>query len=424
MSDDAHNQVVRESFARQVPLFSGADSPFARRPASTLSWIEPVSGDMIVLDVACGAGHATEPVAAKVRQVIGIDLTPELLDLGARRLRANGIANVLLQEGNAEALPFADESFDIVCCRSSLHHFGEPRRAVDEMVRVCRPGGRVVLHDLVAPSPEMRADYDDMHRRLDPSHVKSFCEAELAALVAPEVATMTYADTATIRLPIDIVLSDVSARDEVLARLGAELRGDAGSTGFEPAEEDGKIVVSFTTCIIHFERVVHERCDQCGFDGARYDDDTLVATIRGLGPQWQALLAEAGAELRARPEPDVWSALEYAAHSRDITALHAFGVELAIREDEPVVPAIDGDTLIEQAAAGYTAEDPDEVAAAVVREATRLADAADSVGPSGWTRGIVIGDRRSPIRALLEHALHDSLHHVDDVERGLRRLRA
>jgi len=419
MSSSGHDEVVRESFARQVPLFSGADSPFAQRPASTLSWIEPLSDDMIVLDVACGAAHATEPVAAKVRQVIGIDLTPELLDLGARRLRANGITNVLLQEGNAEALPFADESFGIVCCRSSLHHFAEPRRAVDEMVRVCRPGGRVVLLDLIAPSPELRADYDDLHRLLDPSHVRSFCEAELAALVAPEAATMTYAATATIRLPIDIALSDVSARDAVLTRLGAELRGDAGSTGFEPAEEDGKIVVSFTTCIIHFERVVHERCDQCGFDGARYDATALVAAMRGLGPQWQALLAEAGAELRTRPEPGVWSALEYAAHSRDITALHAFGVELAIEEDEPVVPAIDSDTLIAQAAADYAAEDPDEVAAALAREATRLADAAESAGPEAWSRAIVIGDDRNPIRAMLEHALHDSLHHVDDVERGL-----
>src|SRR5205823_520870 len=137
----------------QVALFSGPDSPFARR-ADQLGWIGPLTLDMIVLDVACGAAHASEPLAAEVRQVVGIDITPALLMLGAQRLRAAGIRNVLLQEANAEALPFLDESFDVVFCRSSLHHFADPERAVTEMVRVCRTGGRIVLVDLIAPAAE------------------------------------------------------------------------------------------------------------------------------------------------------------------------------------------------------------------------------------------------------------------------------
>jgi hypothetical protein len=82
----------------------------------------------------------------------------------------------------------------------------------------------------------------------------------------------------------------------------------------------------------------HERCDACDFDGARYDDAALLDALRGLGPRWRSLLSEAGSELRARPEPEVWSALEYAAHSRDITALHAFRVEQALTLDEPSFP--------------------------------------------------------------------------------------
>ena len=122
---------------------------FATRAAHPLAWIEPLSPDMVVLDVACGAGHASEPLAPAVRQVVGLDLTPELLTLGAARLREAGVENVLLQEGNAEAMPFVDESFDLVFCRASLHHFGNPTAAVAEMVRVCRVGGRIVLNDLV-----------------------------------------------------------------------------------------------------------------------------------------------------------------------------------------------------------------------------------------------------------------------------------
>jgi SAM-dependent methyltransferase len=253
VSEGGHDEVVRRSFERQVPLFSGPDSPFAQRSNGPLMWIEPLDESMIVLDVACGAGHAAEPVAGRVRQVVGIDLTPALLHVGAERLRAQGVTNILLQEGNAEALPFADESFDIVYCRSSLHHFEAPLRAVSEMLRVCRRGGRIVLLDLVAPSAELRGRFDLLHRLIDPSHMRSFLEDELADLLPGGVKGLIYANTMELRLPIDIAMTDQSKREEVLALLMDELRGD-GVTGFCPAEVDGTLVVSFTTCVVHGER--------------------------------------------------------------------------------------------------------------------------------------------------------------------------
>ena len=168
----------------------------------------------------------------------------------------------------------------------------------------------------------------------------------------------------------------------------------------------------------------HEHCAACGFDGALYDDASLVEAIVGLGSRWRAVLVEAGTELRVRPEPHVWSAIEYAAHSRDITALHVFGEEQALTEDEPVYPAIDADALIETSATTYGDEDPDAVVARLDREARHLGRAATDAGAAGWERGITIGDERSTVRRLLEHALHDSVHHLDDVARGLRRLRS
>jgi hypothetical protein len=56
-----------------------------------------------------------------------------------------------------------------------------------------------------------------------------------------------------------------------------------------------------------------------------------------------------------------WSAIEYAAHSRDITALHVFGVQQALTQDEPTYPPIESDELIETAAATYGDADPDVV---------------------------------------------------------------
>jgi hypothetical protein len=135
------------------------------------------------------------------------------------------------------------------------------------------------------------------------------------------------------------------------------------------------------------------------------------------------LLASAGRELRARPEPDVWSAIEYAAHSRDITALHAYGVDQALSLDEPAFPAIEANDLIESAAVTYGDADPEDVVDGLEAEAARLAQLADDAGSSTWSRGLTIGDHRQDVRRLLEHALHDSLHHVDDVQRGVDRLR-
>jgi SAM-dependent methyltransferase len=247
-----HNELVKRSFTRQVHLFSGPDSIFAERAASAVSWIEPLAPEMIVLDVACGAAHVSEPLAPHVHQIVAVDLTRALLDLAATRLREQNVRNVLLQEANAEALPFLDESFDIVFCRSSLHHFSDAQRAVAEMTRVCRAGGRVVLMDLVAPSDEARDLFDHVHRLLDPSHVRTFLEPELAELAPGE---LTYANTAPIRMPIDVAVTEQSDRAEVERLLRADADRTGASTGFDPVLADGKLVVSFTTCVVHGTRV-------------------------------------------------------------------------------------------------------------------------------------------------------------------------
>jgi hypothetical protein len=166
------------------------------------------------------------------------------------------------------------------------------------------------------------------------------------------------------------------------------------------------------------DKMAHEQCEQCGFDGASYSDAQLLDALRALGPEWRGLLASAGPRLRVRPAPEVWSPIEYAAHSRDITALHAFGVEQALTVDEPRYPAFE-EGLVDEVATSYGDEDPTAVVDTLEADANRLATLAENAGPDAWTRGLTIGDTRNDVRRLLEHALHDSTHHVDDVERGL-----
>lgn len=248
----SHDDAVRRSFDRQTSLFSGSDPPFAARPPGALSWLGPLDAGAVVLDVACGAAHVAEQVAPAVRQVVGLDLTRSLLDLGAGRIAGSAVRNVLLQEGNAAAMPFVDGSFDLVCCRSSLHHFADPVAVVGEMIRVCHRGGRVVVQDIVSPNPSVRDRYDELHRLIDPSHRRAFLEPEIADLFGG-IGSLSHAETTTVEFPISLAFTEQSASDEVLGELRAEVRGDAPPSGLDPEDRDGDLVVTFVSCVVHFE---------------------------------------------------------------------------------------------------------------------------------------------------------------------------
>lgn len=143
----------------------------------------------------------------------------------------------------------------------------------------------------------------------------------------------------------------------------------------------------------------HEHCNACGFDGARYDHSALLA------PRTRRLV---GARiLRAQPRHHGVACV------RSRTGPHV---------DEPSFPPIEDD-LVDSAAASYAGADPDALIDTLDQQATRLAQVADDAGPDRWSRGLAIGADRSDVRRLLEHALHDSMHHLDDVDRGLARLR-
>jgi hypothetical protein len=107
-----------------------------------------------------------------------------------------------------------------------------------------------------------------------------------------------------------------------------------------------------------------------------------------------------------------------------VTALHDFGVEQALTIDEPRFPEIASAELIEGASASYASQDPEVVGGEIEEQVRTLANLAESSGSTSWSRGITIGESRSSIRFLLEHALHDSSHHLIDVEKGLAILRA
>jgi SAM-dependent methyltransferase len=97
-----------------------------------------------VLDVACGAGNAALAAARRFAEVVGLDYVPALLERAARRAEAEDLP-VTLVEGDAESLPFDDESFDAVLSVVGVMFAPNQPLAADELVRVCRPGGVIGL---------------------------------------------------------------------------------------------------------------------------------------------------------------------------------------------------------------------------------------------------------------------------------------
>jgi SAM-dependent methyltransferase len=107
-----------------------------------------VTPNMRVLDLACGSGEPSISIAALLQgtgQVVGLDMAAAPLEVARARARKRGLENVEYVQGDVHALPFAEESFDRVTSRLGVMFFGDLPKALGEMRRVLKPGGRVAL---------------------------------------------------------------------------------------------------------------------------------------------------------------------------------------------------------------------------------------------------------------------------------------
>jgi hypothetical protein len=137
-----------------------------------------------------------------------------------------------------------------------------------------------------------------------------------------------------------------------------------------------------------------------------------------MGRRWRELFKDVPDErLRQRPDPATWSALEYAAHTRDVIALVGWGMSKVLDGDRPAFEAVEPETAA--ADHGYNALDPAEVLAELGANAERMAARAARALPDHWARTGSMGSVETDAGWLLRHAVHDASHHLRDVERGL-----
>ncbi len=168
-------------------------------------------------------------------------------------------------------------------------------------------------------------------------------------------------------------------------------------------------------------------CEECGFDYEALDPADAPAAIRAFAKRYRMPLTrflrdeDGDALVRRRPAPEVWSALEYAAHVRDVFESYDRWIRQILDDERPVLEGPAPNDLATERR--YGDDDPATVADALAANAERLAFTVETVPADGWER---VGLRRGEERSVWLHArraVHEGNHHLLDIGRGLRAVR-
>ncbi len=229
-------QMAEESETLRVGYFPEA----VREAAIAAAYLRP---ELVVADIGTGTGFIAAGLAPLVRQVIAVDGSAAMLAVAQRNLAA--FENVTYRVADGAALPFADGSLDAVFANMYLHHCPEPLAALTEMVRVLRPGGRLVLTDLDQHTHTwMREEMADAWLGFDRGQVKIWlrqvglvnrivdCTSQPCCA---DAATDASADQAQISVFVATGSRRVSgAREAVQANYGAVAASGASCCGSDP----------------------------------------------------------------------------------------------------------------------------------------------------------------------------------------------
>ena len=257
MRNAAHSALIRDQFTRQATPFSTA-APIADAGALRMIVEAAAAGpDDTVLDVACGGGIVVCAFAPAVRHATGIDMTPAMLERARRLATEKGVANVTWQEGDVARLPYPDGAFTIVVTRFAVHHFADPPAVFGEMVRVCAPGGRVVVVDTYAsPDPAKAAQFNRLEKLRDPSHARSLALAELTALFPAaglsEPRTSFYELRDTVKNLLARSFPNPGDEAKIIDLFTASLADDR--LGIPVRRDDDRLLYAYPVAILAAER--------------------------------------------------------------------------------------------------------------------------------------------------------------------------
>lgn len=166
--------------------------------------------DVTIADLGCGTGESLARLAPFCRSVVGVDREPTMV--AAARQRVAEHAHVSVHEAPLEALPLADASVDLALVVLVLHHLPEPRRALAEAARILRPGGRLVVCDMLPHDNRAWSVFGHQHQGFGADDIVALIDADALRMIrhvplpddpeaqGPPLFVASFAKNATDRL--------------------------------------------------------------------------------------------------------------------------------------------------------------------------------------------------------------------------------
>jgi len=194
---ESHQARVRAQFGASAPDYVASAGHAGGADLERLVGWGRKRGASRVLDVATGGGHTALAFSAFTPTVVSTDLTPSMLEAARDFVQGKAASNVRFVASDVEALPFRDTSYGVVTCRLAAHHFPALLPALKEITRVLRPGGSLLVEDILGHDDrELAAFILEVEKRRDPSHVRALTHREWEAFL--KAAGMTVIDEGTL----------------------------------------------------------------------------------------------------------------------------------------------------------------------------------------------------------------------------------
>ena len=236
---------IQQAFTQQAAGFESERMNFSKQDYLdyVVQKIAPSKTDA-VLEVAAGTCACGRTIAPYAGNVVCLDMTPAMLSVGKSEAGKNHLDNMTFVLGDAAELPFLNGSFDIVLSRLAFHHFPDIKQPFAEMVRVLKPGGKLVLIDMEAAEEPLRKTEDSIEKMRDPSHVRNLSENEILALYRDSGLSVSCCEVTKMPVVLQSWLEHTKTPPEIQAQIKDKMMDElsgGSKTGFAPYLHDGGV---------------------------------------------------------------------------------------------------------------------------------------------------------------------------------------
>lgn len=247
-------EIIKCEFTKQAKTFNDYQKSFSREDINRWALNKiGLNGKEKVLEVAAGTCAFGRSVAPFVDNVEELDITDAMLEVGKAEAIKAKIDNITFTVGEAENLPYTDNSFDIVMSRLAFHHFESIDIVLKEMCRVLKENGKLVIIDMEAREENLREKADKLEKLRDKSHVRCISKTEFFEELSKN--NMNVLDSETIKIPVcldswmKLTNVDKNIRIEIENAINEDI-SCGEKTGFEPYIKDDDLYFNHKWMII------------------------------------------------------------------------------------------------------------------------------------------------------------------------------